>query len=248
MLSKNASLCRVLSGREERRLAPPRKSGTQEWRDYQKAWYAANREKVIAQRRVWREANRDKARASVKKYQEANRALLKEKRKKNREKNIENERARERAWYHNHREQVLASTKAWQAKNPEKVKATRAANVENQKVSAKAWRTADPARYRRQSRKSASKRRALERGATIGDIEAIAIWEARWRNLKRVTCHWCSKKFPPKKCNADHVMPLARGGAHSLENLVVSCASCNARKWAKLPHEWSAHLVAPPLL
>jgi len=32
----------------------------------------------------------------------------------------------------------------------------------------------------------------------------------------------------------DHVLPIAAGGAHSIENLVPACAHCNATKNAKI--------------
>ena len=43
-------------------------------------------------------------------------------------------------------------------------------------------------------------------------------------------CHWCGQA---QATQADHVIELDRGGDHSLENLVPSCASCNARRGTK---------------
>jgi CRISPR/Cas system Type II protein with McrA/HNH and RuvC-like nuclease domain len=37
----------------------------------------------------------------------------------------------------------------------------------------------------------------------------------------------------------EHVVPISRGGDNSLENVVISCASCNNRKNNKRPHEWA---------
>lgn len=36
----------------------------------------------------------------------------------------------------------------------------------------------------------------------------------------------------------DHIMPLARGGAHSITNAIIMCRTCNSKKWAKLPNQW----------
>jgi|ERR1035437_3573496 5-methylcytosine-specific restriction endonuclease McrA len=36
----------------------------------------------------------------------------------------------------------------------------------------------------------------------------------------------------------DHKMPLSRGGAHTIDNLVPSCATCNLRKGTKTPEEF----------
>lgn len=51
-------------------------------------------------------------------------------------------------------------------------------------------------------------------------------------------CYWCGIKLPTKGWHLDHVVPLARGGAHAAHNLVKSCATCNESKGAKLSTEW----------
>jgi len=43
-------------------------------------------------------------------------------------------------------------------------------------------------------------------------------------------CHYCKKKIPLRKSTKDHRIPLARGGTHSMSNLVLSCKTCNLRK------------------
>ncbi len=44
----------------------------------------------------------------------------------------------------------------------------------------------------------------------------------------------------------DHVVPRSRGGAHSWENCVASCASCNRRKADRLLDEIGWSLPRPP--
>ena len=43
-------------------------------------------------------------------------------------------------------------------------------------------------------------------------------------------CHWCGTA---KATQADHLIELDAGGDHALENLVPSCASCNAARGAR---------------
>ena len=43
-------------------------------------------------------------------------------------------------------------------------------------------------------------------------------------------CHWCGTN---PATQADHLIELDRGGDHSLDNLVPSCASCNASRGAR---------------
>lgn len=41
-------------------------------------------------------------------------------------------------------------------------------------------------------------------------------------------CFYCDEK--PDEMTIDHVEPLKQGGSSSLQNLVISCKPCNARK------------------
>ena len=54
--------------------------------------------------------------------------------------------------------------------------------------------------------------------------------------------------FACKYCGAtehlevDHVVPLSRGGANTVRNVVIACRSCNAAKNAKHPADFVANL------
>jgi 5-methylcytosine-specific restriction endonuclease McrA len=54
------------------------------------------------------------------------------------------------------------------------------------------------------------------------------------------TCHYCNVETIvgaqniSRECTVDHVVPVSRGGKDELENLVISCRSCNSRKGAKM--------------
>lgn len=50
-------------------------------------------------------------------------------------------------------------------------------------------------------------------------------------------CHYCRKKS--KSLEFDHVTPIARGGKHALDNLVMACQSCNRSKSASDPMEFA---------
>lgn len=51
-------------------------------------------------------------------------------------------------------------------------------------------------------------------------------------------CHYCAKPIKGKEKTLDHVVPLARGGAHSIHNAVIACWPCNNSKKAKDVGEW----------
>jgi 5-methylcytosine-specific restriction endonuclease McrA len=52
-----------------------------------------------------------------------------------------------------------------------------------------------------------------------------------WAQILEVHDHRCA--YCLERCDRlqqDHVIALARGGAHSAENIVPACATCNRRK------------------
>lgn len=76
---------------------------------------------------------------------------------------------------------------------------------------------------------SKHKRRTIKKQ---GDIDTNKLLEFQ-QNAK--VCYWCNKSLKNKVVHIDHYVPLAKGGEHTLSNLVVSCQSCNNRKHAKDP-------------
>jgi 5-methylcytosine-specific restriction endonuclease McrA len=51
------------------------------------------------------------------------------------------------------------------------------------------------------------------------------------------TCAYCAERFVSKDLTFDHVIPAARGGPKSWENIVTACVPCNRRKGARTPEE-----------
>jgi 5-methylcytosine-specific restriction endonuclease McrA len=58
----------------------------------------------------------------------------------------------------------------------------------------------------------------------------------------RQTCQYCAATAE----NLDHVLPRCRGGAHTWENVVAACRSCNTRKGDRTPDEAGLSLLAAP--
>lgn len=56
-------------------------------------------------------------------------------------------------------------------------------------------------------------------------------------------CVYCGSRFDDKnKPTIDHVVPLNKGGVHSISNVVVSCRSCNSKKRDMDFYEWASSL------
>jgi len=59
-------------------------------------------------------------------------------------------------------------------------------------------------------------------------------------------CQYCGGRFPTSELSLDHVIPRSRGGRNTWENVVCSCARCNARKGGRLPEEAALSLYRKP--
>lgn len=55
-------------------------------------------------------------------------------------------------------------------------------------------------------------------------------------------CFFCRELFAFIGCapTIDHLLPECRGGSHKLDNLVLSCPSCNRRKGSRTRDEFEA--------
>ncbi len=60
-------------------------------------------------------------------------------------------------------------------------------------------------------------------------------------------CQFCGKKFPLDELTWDHVIPRARGGSTSWENIVCSCYKCNNKKGCRTPEEAGMKLLHKPI-
>lgn len=56
-------------------------------------------------------------------------------------------------------------------------------------------------------------------------------------------CAYCHERMTPRDKTLDHVMPVSRGGAHSISNVAIACRSCNSRKRTRTPAEWMASAI-----
>lgn len=80
---------------------------------------------------------------------------------------------------------------------------------------------------------SRARRKALAREAGILEVSA-----RDWRRLcarHDQRCFYCSER---KLLTMDHVIPIIRGGRHSIGNIVPACVSCNSSKSRRFIMEW----------
>jgi len=62
----------------------------------------------------------------------------------------------------------------------------------------------------------------------------------------RNRCQYCGRRERPEHLTFDHVIPVARGGRKTWENIVTACVPCNRRKGGRTPEEAGMRLIRPP--
>lgn len=75
----------------------------------------------------------------------------------------------------------------------------------------------------------------MKRRANFRDAEKKLITNSDLKRLLRQPCIYCGSS---QRISIDHIIPLARGGRHSIGNLAPACFDCNTRKSARLITEW----------
>lgn len=71
--------------------------------------------------------------------------------------------------------------------------------------------------------------------ARAKDLRRSAWWS---RKTSAAQCYYCETPLLPDQATMDHVVPLSQGGRSTPGNIVVSCGSCNAKKYARTAVEW----------
>jgi 5-methylcytosine-specific restriction endonuclease McrA len=96
----------------------------------------------------------------------------------------------------------------------------------------KRWRSKNPDRCSNYYQR----RRAAIQGRTRVDQKINGFYRIA-KSQARIPCYLCGKTTGRKNRHVDHVVPIARGGTHSIENLAMMCSDCNTKKGAKMPQE-----------
>lgn len=160
-----------------------------------------------------------------------------------------------RDWYLKNKEKVKDKSRQWYSENPDKAKLKDrrykqlnrdllkkrsrgyyAKNPLKNKIRNQRWRLANKWRCRMW----VMKRVALKKKVSINS-RGISDWIRRVRSMATAVCYYCKNTFPMGMIHFDHIIPLSKGGPHSLDNLCTSCAPCNSSKGSKLIRLWIEH-------
>ena len=141
------------------------------------------------------------------------------------------EKAREyaRQWRINNPEKCKKYHQVYVEKYPEKERErhklksakARALHPERQALADKKWMENNRETHREKSHK---------RRVRMQNAEVLLVLPKELKRLYKQPCAYCGSKW---KVTADHIIPIVRGGRHSVGNLQPLCLSCNASKGSK---------------
>lgn len=182
---------------------------------YQKEYSLKNKENI----KNYRLQNKNKISERYKKYYKENFFILKEKKK---------------IYNKNNESKIRLSSLMYRIRNKENIGRYRAKNSEYMASYSYAYRRSEIGKDA--ARRSYHKRRALKISTADGSITKQSLLELR--NAQNYKCYHCGVDLDFSKRNAvhlDHYMPLSKGGSHTIENVVWSCADCNIKKSSTVP-------------
>lgn len=99
------------------------------------------------------------------------------------------------------------------------------------------WRKNNKEHFKFIARQQSARRRSLEKVGKITKQE----WQDRLAEYN-YHCAYCLKPFD--NLEMEHMLPLSRGGTHTIDNIVPACRTCNGTKSSKTLLEI---LPIPPL-
>lgn len=132
--------------------------------------------------------------------------------------------------YAKHRDKRIANSKKWADANAVRRKQIeykyRTQNKDAINARIEKWRLANVEIHR-------GYRLKRRNGLAINGIYTVSNKDIV--RLYNSPCFYCGGS---KQIQADHVIPVKRGGRHSIGNLVPACKFCNVSKGSKLVSEW----------
>lgn len=203
----------------------------------------------------WKAANRDRLMAQRREYEERNREKINRQQRERWAKNKESRNAWRAAWLKigDHRKSVRDSYKRFYAKArlvAAWVDAKRKLVNNARFTNSEKYNTALRLRYKDDKLfrlKAMLRMRLRKLRVSSGSSQTKAYLSERLRANSN-HCYWCGSHVKKSEVHIDHIIALSKGGTHNIENLCVSCARCNLKKNSMGLDRWTKYMDAPQLV
>ncbi|TMB59103.1 MAG: HNH endonuclease [Chloroflexi bacterium] len=145
-------------------------------------------------------------------------------------------RAYGREWMKRNPEKARAAMRRWRAAHPDEHKAERRAYYRRHRESELAKNLAYHRAHREVRKASDSRRRVWKLGG------GPSFTAAEWLQLVVRYGGRCAYRGEEGPLQADHRIPLSRGGSNGIDNILPACRRCNAEKANMTEDEFRARL------
>jgi len=155
--------------------------------------------------------------------------------------------AKDAAYHSANRERIISRMRDYHRGRTDEAKAYRVRNSERNNAYSAEYhlRNAEAIRERKRvyDAQNRDKGRAREERRRARKLQAgiFLVTDKDINKLLKQSCIYCGEKSE----HIDHVIPLARGGRHSIGNLAPACAKCNQTKHSKFVMEWKRQKKTP---
>ncbi len=193
----------------------------------------------------YRARNRDKVNAAKRIYDANHKELKAEQDRRYREKNSEKIALRQSRWRKNNEEKLKAYrlNRTPEQKQHKRVmdKIYAANNSDRNRIASRKYRKNNPekvseiGRAWRQRNPEFAVNKSAQRRAKAKLNGAYLVTKKEIFKLRQSPCFYCGEKG---QSTIDHIIPIARGGTHSIGNLVAACGFCNSSKSKLTITEW----------
>lgn len=152
---------------------------------------------------------------------------------------LEKEQERMRKWRKENPEKRREQDRRYREAHPEKDQEWRAAHPERAREYLREWREDNPEKTRLYDHNRRARKKGNGGSYTLDELNALF-------EEQEGLCYYCGRLLYESfetSFHIEHMVPISRGGSNNIENIALSCASCNLHKHTKTHEEFLSPMM-----